>query len=199
METTTPPSLRAKGRSCGQTRGNHRHRSHDPKTTAAKPSGTVFGPPRGRFSFVGKPPMEGTTSPSLRAEGWSSGRTRRNHRHMEPEAQRRGGHTIRQGCSVQTPGAEGARPIRCEGDEDEDLGGVGSLERGKPILLLTDTLGHSRHGHLGARADQVRERRLRKRRGRGRRGEDLREVKTQERIGSNRRGNTWRMDARIPM
>jgi hypothetical protein len=44
----------------------------------------------------------------------------------------------------------------------------------------------------------VRERRPRKRRGRGRKGEHPREVKTQERIGSNRRGNTRRMDARIP-
>jgi hypothetical protein len=32
--------------------------------------------------------------------------------------------------------------------------------------------------------------------GRGRKGENPREVKTQERIGSNRQGNTGRMDAR---
>jgi hypothetical protein len=43
----------------------------------------------------------------------------------------------------------------------------------------------------------VRERRLSNRPSHGRRGENPRELKTQERIGSNRRGKTGRMDARI--
>jgi hypothetical protein len=90
------------------------------------------------------------------------------------------------------------RSFRRGGDEDRNLGRVGSLERGKPIFLLTDTLWHGRDDHFGARRVQVRERRLRKWRGRGRKGEYPRGVKTQERIGSNRRGNTRRMEARIP-
>jgi hypothetical protein len=77
-------------------------------------------------------------------------------------------------------------------DEDGNLGGVGSLERDKPTFLLIETLRHRRRGRFGVRRVQVRERRLHIRCGRGRKGEHPREMKTQERIGSCRRGNTRR-------
>jgi hypothetical protein len=83
-------------------------------------------------------------------------------------------------------------------DEDMNLGRVGSLARDKPILLLIETLGHSRQRRFGVAGEKVRERRPFKRFGHGRRGEHLREMKTQERIGPNRRGNTGRMVVRIP-
>jgi hypothetical protein len=83
-----------------------------------------------------------------------------------------------------------------DGDEDGDLGRVGSLERGQPILLLADTLRHRPPDRLGAPEVEVRERRSYKRYDRGNRGEHPREVKTQERIGSNRPGNTGRLGAR---
>jgi hypothetical protein len=47
--------------------------------------------------------------------------------------------------------------------------------------------------------EKVRERRPFKRFGHGRRGENLTEMKTQERIGPNRRGKTRRMVVRIPI
>jgi hypothetical protein len=81
-------------------------------------------------------------------------------------------------------------------DEDKDLGRVGSLERGQPIFLLADTLRHGFRGRFGACETKVRERRPRKWHGRGRRGENPREVKTHERIGSIRSGNTGWLAAR---
>jgi hypothetical protein len=54
---------------------------------------------------------------------------------------------------------KGHRSIRHGGDEDEDLGRVGSLERDTPIFLLIETLRHRRRGRFGACDVQVRERR----------------------------------------
>jgi hypothetical protein len=82
------------------------------------------------------------------------------------------------------------------GDEDKNLARVGSLARGKPILLRADTLRHAGQDRFGAPVPQVRERRPYNGCGHGRRGENPREVKTQERIGSNLPGNTWRLVAR---
>jgi hypothetical protein len=90
-----------------------------------------------------------------------------------------------------------AQLIRWDEDEDKNLARVGILAREKPIFLLIETLGHRHVGRFGAHRVQVRERRLSNRPSHGRRGENLREMKTQERIGSNRRGKTGRMDARI--
>jgi hypothetical protein len=84
------------------------------------------------------------------------------------------------------------------GDKDRDLERVGNLERGKPIFLFIETLWHRQQGRFGVRVAQVRERRARNWRGHGRKGENPREVKTQERIGSNCRGKTRQLDARIP-
>jgi hypothetical protein len=102
----------------------------------------------------------------------------------------------RQAASVVGGGQarETARPAG--GDEDRNLARAGSLERGKPILLRVDTLRHAGQGRFGASVPQVRERRPYDGYGHGRRGEDPREVKTQERIGSNLPGNTWRLVAR---
>jgi hypothetical protein len=87
--------------------------------------------------------------------------------------------------------------IRCGEDEDGNLEGVGSLERGEPTILLTDTLRHRFRGRFGVPGKKVRERRPRIGHGRGRKGEHPREMKTQERIGSIRSGNTGRLVARI--
>jgi hypothetical protein len=84
--------------------------------------------------------------------------------------------------------AEGQRPIRRDEDEDENLGRVGSLERGKPIFLLTETLRHRQRSRFGAFGVEVLERRPGIWSGRGRKGENPREVKSQERIGSNHHG-----------
>jgi hypothetical protein len=83
----------------------------------------------------------------------------------------------------------GRRSFRRDEDEDKNLARVGSLERGKPILLLVETLRLRCCGRCGARKTQGRERRSDIGFGHGRRGESPREVKTQERIGSNRSGN----------
>jgi hypothetical protein len=84
--------------------------------------------------------------------------------------------------------ADGQRPIRRDEDEDENLGRVGSLERGTPIFLLTETLWHRHRGRFGALGVEVLERRPGVWSGRGRKGENPREVKSQERIGSNHLG-----------
>jgi hypothetical protein len=71
------------------------------------------------------------------------------------------------------------------GDEDKNLGRVGSLERGKPIFLLQrDSEARRSRPSLYVRGIQVRERRSHVWCGHGRKGEHPREVKTQERIGS---------------
>jgi hypothetical protein len=84
--------------------------------------------------------------------------------------------------------AEGQRPIRRDEDEDGDLGRVGSLERGKPSFLFIETLWHRHRGRFGAPGVEVRERRPVIWSGRGRKSENPREVKSQERIGSNHLG-----------
>jgi hypothetical protein len=47
--------------------------------------------------------------------------------------------------------AEGNTWYREEEDEDENLGRVGSLARGKPIFPFTETLRHRFGAHLGLR------------------------------------------------
>jgi hypothetical protein len=49
----------------------------------------------------------------------------------------------------------------CDGDEDENLERVGSLERVQPTFLLIETLRHRRRGRFGVSGVEVRERRLR--------------------------------------
>jgi hypothetical protein len=104
---------------------------------------------------------------------------------------RRGVRVIREGgCRIPSFGL--LRSFGCSGfgDEDKNLGRVGSLERGKPIFLLQrDSEARRSRPSLYARGIQVRERRLHVWCGHGRRGEYPREVKTQERIGSICSGN----------
>jgi hypothetical protein len=98
------------------------------------------------------------------------------------------GRSVKRAVLFQSDRHERLRPQRrCE-DEDENLERVGSLARGKLIFRFVDTLRHDGRGHLGALDGKVRERRLGIRPGYGRRGENPREMKTQERIGSNHFG-----------
>jgi hypothetical protein len=104
---------------------------------------------------------------------------------------RRGVRVTREGnCRIPAFGL--LRSFGCSGfgDEDKNLERVGSLERGKPILLLQrDSEARRSRPSSYAREIQVRERRLHVWCGHGRRGEHPREVKTQERIGSICSGN----------
>jgi hypothetical protein len=64
------------------------------------------------------------------------------------------------GCTVQfLRQRKGHRSIWQGGDEDGNLGRVGSLERDAPIFLFIETLWHRRRGRFGTRDVQVRERR----------------------------------------
>jgi hypothetical protein len=104
---------------------------------------------------------------------------------------RRGVRVIREGdCRI--PSFVLLRSFGCSGfgDEDKNLGRVGSLERGKPIFLLQrDSEARISRSSSYAHEIQVRERRPHVWCGHGRRGEHPREVKTQERIGSICSGN----------
>lgn len=64
------------------------------------------------------------------------------------------------GCTVQfLRQQKGHRSIWQGGDEDGNLGRVGSLERDAPIFLFIETLWHERRGRFGTCDVQVRERR----------------------------------------